>query len=391
MSPTVTVLSNADWHTPLWTNKQHLARQLAAAFPVTYVESLGVRRPELSVADVVRVARRVRRFVAPDRAPRPDAATDAVTVVSPAVIPIHTGPTQTLNRALLQRQRPWRTPSDVLWTFTPVTYGLEQRSAASVYHCTDLLAEFPRIDRDAVDDGERRLALAGALAIASSAPVAEHLHRQGFAKVLRWDNVGDTETFERHVRHDLPCHRRPSVIFAGNLTDHKIDGPLLVSLAAALRDRAIPLLLAGPIADGGGTFAIADELRMLGADFLGCLTPDALAAACATATVGIIPYAHNRYTAGVNPLKTFEYLASGLACVSTRLPALTAHSPDVTLVDDHQRFVETVLDAVAVPDPATVARRQAIARDHSWTGRGQQARDLVTSLAYANEPALSAS
>jgi hypothetical protein len=43
------------------------------------------------------------------------------------------------------------------------------------------------------------------------------------------------------------------VIFSGNLTTAKLDMPLLLSVAEMLRGRG-ELLLAGPLAAGGGSF-----------------------------------------------------------------------------------------------------------------------------------------
>ncbi len=50
----------ADWDTELWTNQHHLMARLAAANRVLFVESLGLRRPQLAGRDLRRIARRLR-------------------------------------------------------------------------------------------------------------------------------------------------------------------------------------------------------------------------------------------------------------------------------------------------------------------------------------------
>src|SRR6201999_2402421 len=58
----------ADWDTELWTNQHHLMSRLARENRVLFVESLGLRRPQLAGRDLSRMARRLRRGLAPARA-----------------------------------------------------------------------------------------------------------------------------------------------------------------------------------------------------------------------------------------------------------------------------------------------------------------------------------
>ena len=60
----------ADWDTELWTNQHHLMSRLARENRVLFVESLGLRRPQLAGRDLTRIARRLRRGLAPPRGRR---------------------------------------------------------------------------------------------------------------------------------------------------------------------------------------------------------------------------------------------------------------------------------------------------------------------------------
>ncbi|MGH2855492.1 MAG: hypothetical protein ACRDLF_15025, partial [Solirubrobacteraceae bacterium] len=73
----------ADWDTELWTNQHHLMSRMARANRVLFVESLGLRRPQLASRDLARIARRLRSGLAPPR------ATDGLRVLSPLVLPLH--------------------------------------------------------------------------------------------------------------------------------------------------------------------------------------------------------------------------------------------------------------------------------------------------------------
>jgi hypothetical protein len=51
----------ADWDTDLWTDQYHLMSHLAPDNRVLFIESLGLRQPQLAGRDLARIARRLRR------------------------------------------------------------------------------------------------------------------------------------------------------------------------------------------------------------------------------------------------------------------------------------------------------------------------------------------
>jgi hypothetical protein len=109
----------ADWDSELWTNQHHLMSRLAAENRVLFVESLGLRRPQLAGRDLTRIARRLRRGL---QRPR---ATDGLHVLSPLVLPFHGNRlARALNRFVLDalmrratRRLHMRRP--ILWSYVP--------------------------------------------------------------------------------------------------------------------------------------------------------------------------------------------------------------------------------------------------------------------------------
>lgn len=383
-SPHVLILSTADWDRPLWTNKQHLASRLAPHVRVTYVDSLALRRPGLSREDLARIGSKVRAALRPARSgsgPGAGAAglPENLSVVSPRVIPFHRRRpvVWSLNRASLRQQlKPWlATPHEdrVLWAFSPVTYDLELEASQTIYHCVDLLQSFPGVDGRALDEGELRLARAGAIGIASSRPLADHLRSVGFERVLLWENVADVELMASQA---VGPRSAGSVVFAGNLTPTKVD----VEILRAIADSGdLELHLAGPIADGGGTFPelawVHEHPRVV---LHGVLSPAQLGALLGTCTVGVIPYLVNDYTTGVFPMKVYEYLAAGLAVVSTPLPALDGNGDVGVVSGSSAAFVDAVRARAGVPASELVAERFEAARSHSWEARAEAALGLIS-------------
>lgn len=385
--PHVFVLSTADWSAPLWTNNQYMACELAAGFGVTYVESLGMRRPRLSRRDAVRMARRVRSSLAGgassgDLRPRPA----GLRLASPLAIPFHRGPAVPANRAIVRRvAREWLglpRHRRVLWTYAPTAYGLEQE-AATVYHCVDLTAEVPGIDPRVVAAGERRLADSGAVAVSSSREVTAHLHRVGFSQVIEWPNVAEVAPYIDAASGRPP--RDPElVVFGGNISPFKIDCEMIAELIR--RRPHVHVVLAGPIPGGGAGWKGLDDLRELGVELVGLKSIAELAELYARATVGIIPYVETPYTRGVLPLKVNEYLAAGLSVVASNLASMSELGEDVVLARGPADFADKVIARLGPLDSADVERRQQFAARHSWVQRGDDARRLVADLLEGEGP-----
>lgn len=375
----ICILSTADWNAPLWTNKQYMARELGAAHDVLYVESIGLRRPRVDLADFRRLAGRLRPSTGSSRPLEP-----GVTVANPKVVPIHNRSTRPLNERLLARTaRPWIADADrrrVLWTYSPLTYGLEQYADHVVYHCVDLLGAYPGISADMIEREERRLARCDVTAIASSNVVRDHLERVGFTKVIEWPNVADIEPFRATTQAAQRVPRR--VVFGGNVTPYKVDLDLLERLAREVPD--IDLVVAGPLDVGGaGAWSDPERLQELGVTLTGTLTLPELAELYATASVGIIPYHINEYTSGVNPLKLYEYLAAGLAVVSTPVPSVASldlDRGDLRVEFDSTAFTAAVDELAIAPTTKMLDSRRILAEDNSWNKRGAVARLFIEDL-----------
>lgn len=143
--PLVLMLGTADWDQPIPTNQHYMSKAIAEEFDVVFVESIGLRAPEFSRRDLVRIWKRlVRRSgsAADARRARPE----RLTVVSPLVLPRHTGLARRINRRLLHRALSAWLRHDgprILWCYSPVDYGLSRFADHAFYHCVDLLGEFP--------------------------------------------------------------------------------------------------------------------------------------------------------------------------------------------------------------------------------------------------------
>jgi glycosyltransferase involved in cell wall biosynthesis len=365
----------ADWDTDLWTNQHHLMSRLARENRVLFVESLGLRRPQLAGRDLARVWRRLRRGLAPPR------AADGLHVLSPLVLPFHRNrAVRAINRRLLPalvrraaRRLGLRRP--ILWAYVPQAEVLIDAldPAVVVYHCVDDIAAHERIDTASFRAAEERFAARADLVLASAPALAERL-RSISGNVMDAPNVADTELFSRALSPGaldpaLAALPAPRIVFTGAIVSIKLDLALLAELARLRPTWSFALV--GPVGPGDPRTDISElaaqpNIHLLGARAYGEL-PDVLRAADA----GLIPYARNPLTESIFPMKVYEYLAAGLPVVATPLPALEGIA-DVATAPDAEGLAALLDRELAADSPELRALRSGRAASHSWDRRLQE-------------------
>lgn len=378
MKNQIVILSTADFDSPVWTNKQHLAKGLSENHNVVYIESLGLREPTFSVADLGRIFTKALQFVKKRSGGGQEEITSTskkIQIISPLLIPFHKfAAVRRLNRRLLKQQLSsvlGGAANSTLWTFSPLTYGLADLFGHVVYHSVDLLHTLPKVPGSLLLMEEKQLIDKADHVIASSMGVKRHLEQLGSNGVMLWENVAHVQMFNAAIQGE----RRDQAVFAGNITPAKIDLACLKSIL----DHGMSLALAGPMdIDGSGSSSmLTDFMKHPSVTYHGNLALPELAKLMAESKVGLIPYQINAYTRGVFPMKVYEYLAAGLSVVSTHLPSFgSAPIQNLSLVSQDQ-FGVSVKNAILSHDETTVEVSVNEARGHSWEARILQANALI--------------
>ncbi len=369
----IVCIGSADWATELPINQHQLMGRLAAQNNVLFVESLGLRRPQLAGRDLSRIWRRLKRGL---RGARP--APEGLHVLSPLVLPLHSkASVRKLNRWVLRRQvkraaRKLGMSEPILWAYVPQAEDVIDVLDPSlvVYHCVDDVAAQKGVDADSFREAEERFARRADLVLASAPALAERM-RTLSDHVLYAPNVADTGTFATAldpgpVDPDLDALPHPRLVFQGAIVATKLDVQLLARVAELRPEWSI--VLVGPRGAGDPTGDLSPLDVAPNIHLIGPRPADDLPQVLRGADVGLIPYAINDLTRSVFPMKVYEYLAAGLPVLATPLPALDGVAA-IETVGSAEELVAAAERELAADSPAARRARSDAAASHSWEAR----------------------
>jgi glycosyltransferase involved in cell wall biosynthesis len=379
----IVLISTADWDNPFWTNKQHVAVELARrGHKVLYVDSLAIRQPSASSADLKRIVRRVYRGLAGPRKVR-----DNVWVWSPLILPLHRHPwARRLNRLLLRfgLSRCLKSSgmnSTVCWTYNPKTHELIDLSRFDrvVFHCVDEIKAQPDMPVAELEAAERELVTEADICFVTSQHLLE-TRRQWNRNTFYFSNVADFSHFQSsigdrvEVPRDLALIPRPRIGFIGALSAYKVDFELLGKMAKSHPEWSIVLI--GKIGEGERNTDVSKLRAYPNIHLLGPRAYGELPAYLKGFDVALLPCQINDYTKAMFPMKFFEYLAAGKPVVSTNLHALQEYRHVAHLAETRDSFIEGVAAALR-GEAAALNSRLEVAKEQTYEARTQKMLDLI--------------
>jgi glycosyltransferase involved in cell wall biosynthesis len=160
----------------------------------------------------------------------------------------------------------------------------------------------------------------------------------------------------------------------------KLDYPLLMFLA--LRHPDWQIVLIGPAQPE------QSELRLPNIHFLGHQSYERLPELASAFDVCLIPHRVNRLTESMDPIKIYEYLATGKPIVSTPVAGAERFAAHVSICDTWTSFEEGV--EIALRSRGRGAKgRQQVASEQSWSARFSALEDALERHCFAGrmEPA----
>ena len=370
----VVILHGPTWDGASQVSKHHLARHWAAkGRRVLYVEA-----PFHPLSLMTRPAESRRlwgRFVDEPERVEPNLWVQAY----PALYPFRAGwpwaSSRLMLRVNLEVARRWlpdlcrrlglRRP--LVLVGSPVAGDLLERLTPDlvVYHCSDDYARQPTFP-DGFANLETELMARSDLVICTAEALRQAkagMHRNCHTVVngVQVGHFARTQLPETASAPDLSDLPRPVVGYIGTVFEW-LDQPMIANAARVHRDWSF--VFVGPITTDVKLLRELPNIHFLGPrpylDLLGYLKGF---------DVATVPFIFHDVTLRASPIKFYEYLASGVPIVASRLPDFEPLAHLTELVSNPSEFVLALENAVEHDSPAKRTRRMTEARNHSWETR----------------------
>lgn len=268
------------------------------------------------------------------------------------------------------------------WSFTQTHFIKELQPKYLVFHILDDSFAFPEIKNNprvlAGNKSFYQYMMANSSAvIAVSQELAGKYARLYHRDIHVLRNGVQVEHFSRRELPSAPEMLRipqPVLMYTGSLNSW-IDLPLLIKLA---KDRpSCSLVLIGHHFEESTDVRQWQELLEKPNVYWLKSRPYAmLPGYMQHAAVLLLPRTQDEHSLASDPLKLYEYLATGKPVVSTALPAIKDFR-EFVYVANRANFAATVDTAIQDHDPERSRRQTAMMEQHSWTARLQELADVL--------------
>lgn len=267
----------------------------------------------------------------------------------------------------------------IIWTYLPGSLALARGldPGALVYDCVDEHSQFTGlINSEVVLSMERDLLVGSDLTFTTARGLYDAKKSYG-RNIYLVPNAADTGHFALAQREDTPVPEeiaglpRPVLGFVG-VIHHWIDLDLIEYLAKKRPGWSLAMI--GPVGAG----VSVEHLQSLpNVYFFGRRDKEALPGYMKAFDVCLNPFRKNELTDRVNPLKLYEYLASGKPVVSVDMPGVMDFRDIIEIAGDYEGFLQGVERALELEDDVRKSRRLKAAGENSWENRVEEMLEII--------------
>lgn len=372
------VVFGEDWGS-LPSSTQHLMRNLCKTRKVLWVNSIGLRKPKLTLADLKRVWKKIsshqQKGTKTVSLPR-----GKFSLINPLTIP---APSSRLERymaaKLLQRQvlkaiKKAQLNDPILWMSLPTATDLIGKlgDRASVYYCGDDFSALAGVDHQTVNAREMELKHKADLIITASEKLANKFSSQN-TRLLT--HGVDYNLFSKTAARaqDFEDNNRPVAGFYGSISEW-MDLPLLIEVIKRMPHWDF-ILIGQPVINTEKLAALPNVKLM------GPRPHQQLPCYSQHWDASLLPFKNNAQIRACNPLKLSEYLAAGTPIVSTRFPALEPYRALVSVAETATAMTEALENSLYLPQiPAFNSVLSKTVANNSWSSKAQQVSDWLDQL-----------
>ncbi len=358
---------------------QHLFRRISHQYKVLWVNTIGMRDPKPSLADLKKAVAKFRKMLRPHPNSSRDVPGEAeVDVCQPPMLPFSEfAGVRMINRASVVRSVRNRLAGlgmidPILVTTVPNACDCIGNFGESkvIYYCVDDFSEWPGLEKGMVKKMEDELVRKSDCLVATSQKLFDSLSKSGKPTYLLTHGV-DLEFFQQSIAREhtlLDGIPRPRVGYYG-LFDERSDHDLLVELAGRMPD--VSFVITGRVESER-----LRRQRMPNVHFTGSVPYADLPALVSGWDVLILPYVINDLTDAISPLKLKEYLALGKPVVSTPIPEVLKLRKYVFLAKTADEWEESLRICLDRPEGGKQKPGEDFWVNESWESKAANFMEL---------------
>jgi len=345
---------------------QHIANVLKKQNRIFWIGSLGLRKPKFTPRDIIRGLEKLANMFKRSGAPI-GGKTDNPIVLHPVVIPMHDNQLMrrknisSIEKTIRTAIQTHKIVKPIILSSSPIVADILDRIdyASAHYFCLDDYGLFDGAFQSLRRHEEDFIKRADSSYFVSDRLLEQHRSVNRELHFLpQGVDVGHFTVPDTDIVPELRTLPRPIIGFFGLLANW-IDLPLILRCAQTYPDASFVVI--GKAATDTSLLKQSPNIR-----YIGEVSYEQLPKYVARFDIGLIPFSVNELTLAANPLKLLEYMASGTAVVSTKLPEVEKFSPLAAVAKDSNEFVRLIGAVLNNDTEEQRNRRKAIAQEHSW-------------------------
>ncbi len=346
-------------------SSQHLIKCLAQHYQVTWINSIGLRRPTCRWQDLKRVYEKIKQQYIVSN------SNSVFPVISPLVFPLPKGSwIKKLNQYLLNRSLPIKKNRRIVWIALPSAYDYLPILQADVviYYCGDDFQHLVGVDHQPTHEKEQALIQQADLIFCAS-------------EVLTQKFISSKTHYLPHGVHidsfaptslSRPKSQPSQVGFYGSLNQW-IDWPLLLQLANARPHIQFHLI-------GRQDCDLSPYQEQPNIFIHPPCAHHALPAYLHQWDAALLPFLNNGQITACNPLKLREYLASGCPIISSDFPSARSYQAHIHMAKTTNQWLNALDICCQMTSQQRQQRYQAVREQlntETWEHRAQYIHTLI--------------
>lgn len=356
---------------------QHLIKRLATQERVTWINSVGMRKPTFRFSDIQRVINKCLLTLSSVWQRVSHKRVESIPKVhNVPVLPWHDRAIiNRFNQAMVKNKLglPQHHEQRVYWVSVPSAISMidKRPNDIIVYYCGDDFLALDGVDHEMIEPLEQRLIEQADVIFVAS----EHLKRKMPAdKTVLLSHGVDYELFSRAIAPaESLASQAKTIGFYGSICNW-LDLEMLEALVSQRPNYQLMLV-------GECKISIESLLEYPNVTHIDKVQHDELPKFSQNWDVSILPFINNQQIQSCDPLKLKEYLAAGTPVVSTRFNAVEKYQGIIQIANDTTEFIgkidQTLCLSQQQKDVLAQRSRKAVV-EHSW---GQKIQDALSELA----------